>query len=112
MSQGNLLPAFLAGFVAAAGLGAVIVPMLSLPLERELRVARDDYSAAQRQLAQEQALTAQLAALEKEVADPATQHAQNLPRARSSGRGHPARQGPTGMMRVAGRAKAAAAADV
>ena len=62
MSQGNLLPAFLAGFVAAAGLGAVIVPMLSLPLERELRAARDDYSAVQRQLVQEQALTAQLEA--------------------------------------------------
>ena len=55
------------------------------------------------QLLEEQhaALTAQLAALEKEVADPATQHAQKLPRARSSPRGHPALQGPTRLLRAA-----------
>ena len=62
MSSSNLLPAFLAGFVAAAGIGAAVVPMLSLPLERELRAARDDHSSVQRQLLQEQALSAQLEA--------------------------------------------------
>ena len=55
-----MLPAFLAGFVAAAGLGAVIVPLFHAPLERELHLAREDTATANRALAQERALLSQL----------------------------------------------------
>ena len=56
----SLLPAFLAGFVAAAGLGAALVPSLNAPYETQLRTAREEAASAQRQLAQDRALASQL----------------------------------------------------